>query len=229
MRIAICDDEYTARDEIEALVVKYFAGHNAQADYTCFENYAALEPHIDEYDLFLLDYLMPGVNGMEFAEKIRKDYGPDKLIIFITQYDEIVYDAFTVQTHRFLTKPVNEEKFNEAIDSALKQIAGNRLIAVQFDGCTTAVKLSEIYYVEIRYKELYICTESEQILCRRSIKSVEQEIDSGCFFRVHRSYLVNMKNIRSFNNKRIEFPSGETIPVSSRKYAEFCRAYLKMK
>lgn len=230
MRIAVCDDEYVAVEEIEKLLKEYSSKNGIHFDYDLFDNYSALEPVAEKYDIFLLDYLMPGINGMDFAGKIREKCGSEKVIIFITQYDEIVHDAFTVQTHRFLLKPIVKTKFYEALDSAFSNIANNdRRLIIRYDGNTTSVKLDEIYYVEIRYKELYIYTKNEQILCHRSIKSIEQEIEHGCFFRVHRSYLVNMKKIRSFNNSKIEFINGETIPVSSRNYAAFCKAYLKMK
>lgn len=227
MKLAICDDELTAREQIAGLVDCYSSEKKA-VEYELFKDYSELERRIDEFDIFFLDYLMKGVDGLEFARLLRSRYGSKKIIIFITQYNEIVYDTFEVQTHRFLKKPIEKVKLFEALDSALETITGSKML-FQYDGVTTSLELDEIFFFEIRHKELYVCTENEQYLCRKPISAVESELEGKGFYRIHRSYLVNMKNIRTFNSSQAEFTNGESIPISDRKYSDFCKAYLKMK
>lgn len=229
MKIAICDDEAVAREEISALLETYIEDKKVGISYEVFEDYKTLCEREDEFDIFLVDYLMPGVNGLEFAKGLRERHGSRKFIIFITQYNEIVYDSFTVQTHRFLLKPVDKEKLYEALDSSLLPAAASGHISIRYGGNVTLVSVEDILYIEVSHKELYICTEKEQILCRRSISSVEDELAGYGFFRVHRSYLVNMRKVRTFNQKTIELNGDEILPISARKYSEFCREYLKMK
>ncbi len=226
MKIAVCDDELIAREEIAAMLDDYLRDENLTAEYTVFEDYETLNPQKDAFDIFLVDYLMPGMNGLAFSQSVRSECKGKKIIIFITQFDEIVYDTFAVQTHRFLKKPLDKEKFREALDSAVCALR-KEMLTVQYNGVTTTLNLDDIYYIEIAGKELYIYTEKEQILCRRSIKSMESELVGHNFYRVHRSYIVNMDNIRTFNNSAIEFNNGEMVPVSTRQYHDFCKAYLK--
>ncbi len=228
MKIAVCDDEAIAREEILSLVEDYVSAKNTALSAEAFADYSELEGREDEFDIFLVDYMMQGLDGLSFAHSLREKYGGRKVIIFITQFSEIVYDTFAVQAHRFLKKPVEKEKLFEALDSFLDSGGSSGSMIIRYNGTVTAVRLEDIYYLEISHKELYVCTEKEQILCRRSITSVEEELSELGFFRVHRNYIVNMKNIRSFNNTGIELLNGEKIPLSTRKQHEFCKAYLKM-
>lgn len=229
MRFAVCDDELTAREQIVTLLEDYIQSRKLEIEYEVFDNYAELSEQIDQFDLFFVDYMMPEIDGMTFSQNVRNKFGKSKTIIFITAYDEIVYDAFSVQAHRFLTKPLDKFKFYEALDAYLNTNLTTGHIIVQNNGAVTAIDFNDIYYILVDRKELYICTEKEQHLCRRSISSVEEDLEYCDFFRVHRSYLVNMRNIRSFDSKNIEFENGEKIPISTRKYSAFCKAYLKMK
>lgn len=229
MKIAVCDDEAVAIDEIVSLLEDYIADRREKIEYNVFKDYSLLEPCAEEYDIFLLDYMMPGVDGLSFARSVREKFGRRKAFIFISRYDEIVYDTFAVLTHRFLKKPIEKERFYEALDSYRNSVRSDGRLVVQFGNDTTAIGYDEIYYIEISHKELYVYTEKEQIVCRRPIASVEDELDGNGFFRVHRSYLVNMRNIRSFNKNHIELLNGESVPISTRKYSDFCRAYLKSK
>lgn len=230
MKIAICDDEYIDREILVSLTEDYIAERKTEFEYAVFLSYLDMQNRIDEFDVFVLDYQMPDVNGLEFAAQIREKYGADsKAIVFVTSFDEIVYDAFVVRAHRFLTKPVVKEKYFEALDAYLHTSLSNRQIVIKGAGATSVLPLREIYYVQVAKKELYFCTENEQILCRRSIESAGQELEAYGFYRVHRSYLVNMRALSSFDRAHVEFPNGERVPISSRKYADFCKAYLEMK
>lgn len=229
MRFAICDDELIARETAVTMLEDYIAERKLNIDYEVFDNYPALADRIEDFEVFLMDYMTPEMDGLSFAKKLRETYGRAKTIIFISSYTDIVYDTFSVQTHRFLTKPIDKNKFFEALDTYFSTNHMTEHIVIQNDGEITVVNLSDIYYILVNRKELYICTKDEQHLCHRSIASVEEELSNCGFFRVHRSYLVNLSNIKSFNNKEIEFEGGEKIPVSTRKYSELCKAYLKMK
>ena len=225
MKIAICDDERTALDTLSALTEDYMLETRHTVEYETFDSYEALQSRADAFDVFILDYKMPGTDGMTFAHALR-DMQSSKPIIFVTAYDEIVFDAFTVQTHRFLMKPVSREKFFEALDSLwnVQQASGQFLI--KSGDTTEVIDLRDIFYFEVLRKEVYICTEREQIICKRSMSSLQQELEPFGFFRVHRSYLVNLRNIKSFTNRFVMFPNGECIPIGTRRYAALCSAYL---
>ena len=78
MRIAICDDELTAREAIITCLEDYSVERNINIEYETFESYLLLEPRIDDFDIFIMDYQTPEVDGMTFAKIIREKYGEKK-------------------------------------------------------------------------------------------------------------------------------------------------------
>ena len=229
MRIAVCDDELVAREEIVTCIEDYSHERKLDISYKVYENYMLLEPETDGFDVFIMDYQTPEIDGMTFAEKIREKYGSEKTIIFVTSFKEIVYDSFRVKTHRFLVKPVEKEKFFEALDSCLLTDKENKTIALKSDGFTDVIKADDIFYIEVRGKDCCIFFSDDSIVSRKTISFFEDELSGSGFFRIHRNYLVNMKKIKSFDRSKIELENGVKIDVSSRRYGEFCREYLKLK
>lgn len=227
MKIAVCDDELVAREAVVTCLEDYLIERNLNIEYSVFESYPALEPEIDKFDVFIMDYQTPETDGMTFAKFLRERYGDSKVIIFVTSFREIVYDAFAVKTHRFLVKPIEREKFFEALDSCVQSADKN--LVLKSDGINDVINTADIYYIEVRGKECYICLENEQIVSRKTIAFFEDELDKAGFFRVHRSYLVNMRKVRSFDKSKIELVNGEKIDISARKYAAFCKEYIKLK
>lgn len=227
MRIAVCDDELVAREAVVTCLEDYSIERKMNIEYEVFESYTLLEPKISEFDVFIMDYQTPEIDGMTFAKKLREKFGDEKTIIFVTSYREIVYDAFAVKTHRFLVKPVERSKFFEALDSCIA--AAEKNLVLKSDGVSDVVNTADILYIEVRGKECYICTESEQIVSRKAITFFEDELEKAGFFRVHRSYLVNMRKVRSFDKSKIELVNGEKIDISARKYAAFCKEFIKLK
>lgn len=229
MKIAVCDDELVARENIITCIEDYCAERGIEIEYEAFESYLMLEKRIAEFDVFIMDYQTPEIDGMTFAQKIREEYGSEKAIIFVTSFREIVYDAFSVRTHRFLLKPVDRLKFFEAIDSYISLDKNSVNIAVRSDGFTDIIRADSIFYIEVRGKDCCIFLEDDEIISRSAISFFEEKLKNAPFYRVHRNYLVNMKKIRCFDKSKIELTNGRKIDISSRRYTQFCKEYLKLK
>lgn len=226
MKIAVCDDEKISLEAVVTYIEDYCAERKSSLEYECFTNYPDLEPRIDEFDFFVMDYQTPEIDGLTFARKIREVHGEQKAIIFVTSFSEIVYDSFEVRTHRFLVKPLDKMKFFEAIDSFMSTNMCNPRIAIKSDGETDVLNISDILYVEVDDKETVFYTAENQYISRMTISSVESELIPHGFFRVHRSFLINMKKISRFDKTSVMFENGESVPISKRNYSEFCKKYL---
>ncbi len=119
MKIAICDDEQIFRDTLYKKLVKY----NKTFEIKEFRTGRELIDSRIKFDIIFLDIEMPELNGMDTAKKLRK-LSVGSIIIFLTSHIECIQDAFKVKAFRFLSKPVQEDALNEALEEAEKEIVG---------------------------------------------------------------------------------------------------------
>ena len=148
MRIAVCDDDLRELREIMSLIEEYPRKAAYGISATAFSNSEELAERIGEFDVFLLDYRMPDIDGLELARRIREEYMTTKTIIFISQYDDIVYDAFEVHAHRYLTKPVEKEKLYRALNELDKDAYSFRRLLVRNGGDSKLIDIDSICYQE---------------------------------------------------------------------------------
>lgn len=207
LKIAVCDDNSAELREIMAMIEEYPRKSAYGIEATAFSNSEALAKKIDEFDIFVLDYMMPGMDGLELSKLIRKKYQTAKTIIFITKYDDIVYDAFEVRTHRYLLKPLDRNKLYKALDELNIDAYSFRQLLAKSNGESKLIDIDSIYFIEISLKDAFIHYEEdgeEKVFrCRKSLKSLEDELTPFWFFRTHRSYLTNLRRIESFDTRCI--------------------------
>lgn len=116
MNIAICDDEKIVRLQIKGLIEKQKADGNLEL-YETGEELLAVGKH---FDVVFLDIQMEGMNGIDTARALREQ-NEETVLIFITGIKEYVFDAFDVAAFHYLLKPIEENKFMEVFDRAVKE------------------------------------------------------------------------------------------------------------
>ena len=125
LKIAICDDEQPIREYLKRLVEKC-----TEAEVSLFADGVALLADPTAFDLILLDISLnqdPNAkepNGMETARKIRER--SDALIIFVSALREYVFEGYDVGAFHYLLKPIDEQKFTEVMDRAIRQIRSKK-------------------------------------------------------------------------------------------------------
>ena len=227
MRIAICDNEPSALDFVSAAIEDIILYRSMDIQYESFSSYENLMPRISEFDLFIIDYKMPGISGLDFARKVYSKYGMKKGLIFITAYPEIVYEAFEVRSYRFLVKPLTKEKITDAVCKYISDLSSSKKLAIKYDDEYNILNIDDIYYMEAARKHTYIYLKYSYVTCRRSITSFEEELCECGFFRIHRSYLVNINKVKKFDSRICLLENGEKLFISQNKYDDFCRKYLE--
>ena len=115
MRIAICDDEQVIREEINAMLDEFFAANNMTCAVDQFPTGESFVKVNGDYDLVFMDYQLTDGNGIEFAKRVREE-NAKIFIIFSTSFQEHVFESFTLDTFRYLVKPISKESvFSPAI------------------------------------------------------------------------------------------------------------------
>lgn len=224
MNIAICDDEEIILEQIKSLVSKQKAGFPFDI-YKSGEELLAAKKH---FDVIFLDVQMGGKNGIETARELRKQE-EDTVLVFITGIKEYVFEAFDVAAFHYLLKPIDEHKFTEVFNRAVKEAEkqkGKEQIFIKTRNRNITIDTKDILYVENRGKKLEIHTVKETVEIYAAMKKLEEQLNEK-FYRSHRGYLVNMAYITEYSSDSISLSNGESIYLAREKYNEFVKKYMR--
>jgi two-component system LytT family response regulator len=235
-KVILIDDEPLAREIIKAYLKHYDDMEVIQECNDGFEGVKAIQEH--QPDLIFLDIQMPKINGFEMLELIDKK--PD--VIFVTAYDSYAIKAFEANAVDYLLKPVNQQRFHEAIlkwkskvsplmpkqvDNVLNTMsataAQNNRIVVKTGNKVKIIPVHEIQYLEADDDFVKIVTAEGSFLKNKTLTFYEETLDSQQFVRVHRSYMVHIGQITKIEPYQKEshlaiLRDGKQVPVSKTGY-----------
>ena len=227
--IAICDDEKVIRKRITDLINKQGADCHID-NFGAGNELLAAGKH---FDMIFLDIQMEGRNGIETARVIR-EYDTEVVIVFVTAMKEYVFEAFDVAAFHYLLKPIDEKKFAEVFENAVKEIQEQQrtqeaeapTLLIKAKNRSHMLKQSEIIFIENRANKVEIHTAKEVIETYYTMSKLEGELVSS-FYRCHRGYLVNMEHIREYSSDMIDMDNGERVYLAKDKYPEFVKEYMR--
>ena len=223
MLIAICDDEPLFCEQLKEHIYSYSNKYNLDTVVEIFNNGKQLLNNA-HFDIIFLDYQMPGINGLQTARELRKN-NIQCTIIFLTSFPEIVYETFQFDTFRFLIKPLNTNKLYEALDSYRKKIDTYYPISVISNGTALKISTKDIIYIEADGKNSIIRLLNQSIHCPKTLAKVYSLLPTNCFFKPHRSFVVNFLYIDSYNKNHIKFTNGEYAKISRDQLKYFKSAF----
>ena len=227
LKIAICDDEQPIREYLKILTEKCTV-----SQVSLFCSGEELLKSQTEYDLVLLDISLngdsdaEGINGMEAAKKIREK--SDTTIIFITALKEYVFEGYDVGAFHYLLKPIDEQKFAEVMDKAVKQIEKTKQaepLIIKVDGNYIKVPVEHIIYAENEARKIVLHTKEKNYSFYEKMEVLEDKLGND-FFRSHRGFLVNLQEVARYDSNNIELKNGEKIFLAKQKYNDFVTAYM---
>ncbi|MEA1975206.1 MAG: LytTR family DNA-binding domain-containing protein [Bacillota bacterium] len=160
-------------------------------------------------DLVFLDITMITSNGIDTAQKIKSlDLNKIPYIVFVTAYDEYAARAFDLEAIDYILKPINEKRFDKCINKVLHIFEKNNLkkdyfnttnnkdiISLSKNNIVYPIKKNLIKLVYIENRTLIIETTKGKFIVTTSLNEFEENLSSNIFFRVHRSFLININYI----------------------------------
>lgn len=232
IRIALCDDEQKILDSVSAHIQKY--AENRQDDVfetVCFHSANTLLSALEDgkgFDIFLLDVYIGDAMGTDLAKIIRKK-GIENPIIFLTTSIEHAPESFETGTLRYLIKPLDIRKLQEALDAALNQIEkmqGQKLIFKTENGMEK-LSASQIVCSEARGHYQYITRiGGAQIRVRMTVAELyDQFCKHRGFIRVGSAYIVNLRNMKNITSSEMRLYQDIVIPTPRGKYTEIKNAF----
>ena len=209
--IALCDDDSDQIKNLRRLIGEWADGKPFAVNIAGYESgeQFLFEYQDDPCDLLLLDIEMSGINGMELAKKLRSA-GDMLPIIFITGYSDYMADGYDVEALHYLLKPVETDKLFDVLDRyAARRGRSEEIILTTAEGvCRTA--LENIAYIEAFGRKTAVHLRDKNVLeCNMSISEFENF--SG-LFHCHRSYIVNLEQVRSITKNAVILETGEEVP-----------------
>jgi two-component system LytT family response regulator/two-component system response regulator LytT len=245
----LADDEQLALDELTYLLkdcpeieLAGTAVHGMEA----VQLIEAIEP-----DLAFLDVQMPGLDGIEVIRRIRESGGHQPYFVLATAYEQYAIEAFELEALDYLLKPVEKERLNQTIQRALDWLADKAKqtpsesgakpalqrtkVLIRSQGRNFVVDAQDIVYATIDDGLISVVAGAlEGTSNYRTIEELQSNLDPDLFWRVHRSYLVNINRIRevipwfkSSFQLRMDDKKQTEIPVS-RVQTKRLRALLKL-
>lgn len=222
LHIAICDDDLILSKTLYQFI---------------FETYRDIDLFIDQYhsgeellnkivsanksyDLLLLDIEMEKLNGIDVAKKMKK-LSPKTYIVFITSHDEFATVGYEVSAFRYLVKPIKKAKLIEAIEAIKTELLSQKSITVHNRDGEYVIPISNILYFEAQNQDILIYTSEQQLLHRGNLNDYEQQLSKDEFYRVHRSYLVNMRFVKSYTKMDVTLSGGVILPLSRLRFKDF--------
>lgn len=209
MRTIIIDDEPKAIDLIKSYLAHY---ENIDLIQSFRNGISALEfINSNKVDLIFLDINMPHLSGIQLAKAIN---GSGE-IIFTTAYSEFAAESYNLDAVDYLLKPISFERFALAI-SKLKRYSENNIsdkkpIMIKSGKETARIKVDEILYLEKEGNYITYFLHSHKTISRQSIAQSLQSLPDY-FIQVHKSYIINTKQIDSFQKNYITI-KGKNIPL----------------
>jgi DNA-binding LytR/AlgR family response regulator len=172
-----------------------------------------------DIDLVILDIEMPEMNGFDFI--VSLDFPPN--IIIVSSAEEYALRAFDFNVVDYLLKPVSYGRFCKAIDKTIRYFArkevtntGDEEIFIKKGSSLVKLKLREIIYIEALENYVTLNTNDDKFTIHFTMKAIENQLPSGVFIRVHRSFIINKSMIQTISENTLDLNIGgslKSIPV----------------
>lgn len=183
-----------------------------------------------EIDLMFLDINMPHLSGLDFLESLENP----PLTIITTAYSEYALDGFRLNVVDYLMKPIAFKRFLQATSKAQNMFQSHLILK---NGCDEAkssmyirqgdafqrITWENILYVEGMQNYLKLHFKDRVLTIHQTMISLEEILPKDSFFRIHRSFLVNIASIESIAGGRL-FINGKELPISKSRREELMNA-----
>ena len=226
MRIIIVDDDMNYSEKAEREINKFFEGINEPVSVSRYNKGSILldELSMDKsYDIYFLDVEMPGINGLELAQRI-KSVEADADIVFVSAYSKYAVPSYKIRACYYILK----EEYKVEIPVILKRIWQERLdkandyYVIQNTAYGKRMQMDDIMYV-MREKKyvIFYCINGKEYKERGSLGDVYCRLPHDRFVYIDRGHIINLKHVSDWEGDVIRLQSGVELIASRRMCLAF--------
>lgn len=175
-----------------------------------------------EIHFVLLDIEMPGMSGIDWVDTLNKEVE----VIFFTGNTEYAVEAFEKNAVDYLVKPFSFERFEKACEKAYNKIMVSRGASDKYTFYVKSgtnyekIDLKEVTYLESMGDYLSIYSNQKRVVVNATMKETEKKLASLNFYRIHRSYIINMDKIDTIEDNSVVI-GDKSLPISRSAKKEF--------
>ncbi len=245
IKTVIIDDENSASEFLEKMLQRYFPNKFYVCSLCESIDNAVIAIETYQPDLVFLDIQMPNKNGFELFKEVKEI---NFEVIFTTAHSEYAIEAIKRSALDYLLKPINyidllgavtrfenkskkesqQKQFNVLLENIDTGEVAHKKLAISSETGIEFVKFNSIVYLEAQnnYTKINLL-DGTSIIASKTLKTFDELLPTELFFRIHKSYLINMNFVKRFfkiDDFLVELTTGEKLPLSYRKKNEFISA-----
>lgn len=236
IQVAICDDQAEELERTYSIIETYHNLHpELNISYRKFRSgYDLLESigSRKRCDIYLLDILMPSVNGIEVGTAIREN-DDTAVIIYLSSSPDYALQSYQVDADGYLLKPLDDKDLFAALDKVIAKLDAEdqkRFVFRTANDGIESVPYSHLIYLEYYQHRLIAhttdCETVKSVYYRESFKELTASLTDSRFAKISASIIVNMQHIRNINSKEILLSNTEKLSISRYYIPETRRTFL---
>lgn len=217
MNCLIIDDDKMSRLLIERFIEKTTFISNFKSFSSAVDAIKYIENSNNKIDLIFLDVEMPEMTGVEFLQVLKGELPP---IIIISSKEKYALEAFNLDVTDYLLKPVVFKRFYQAVEKVWNMTNRDELshnfqeFFIKKNTNLVRVKYSDILWIEALENYIVVNTATEKFTVHHTLKAIVDKMPPGQFYRIHRSYVVNINAISLISATDVKIPTADKQIVS---------------
>lgn len=227
MKIAICDDEQNCINDVRTHISFFSKDVGVELEQYTFNSAEELMLSNLKFDIAVLDVEMKGTDGIKLGEYLRTT-NPHIILIYVTAHRKYLDDALNLNAVRFFEKPIDPQRFYRGLKDAIDRIDNSNISFYLKDGKTIEkISAKDIIYIEIENRKTKVVTVDKIYHASEHISFWKDKLSGTIFVVPHKSYIVNLNFVTTYQRESIVLDNCHTIPVARNKQSDFYRHFMK--
>lgn len=229
IKMVICDDDENFCIQEKNTIMHIMEKEFAEIDYEllcCTSGYELTDLlNNAEIDVVFLDIELGKEDGFKIANVIRKKY-ENISIVFVTTYDNLVYDSFEYRPLGYVRKRLFSKEFGMAMIRVIKHLTKNGTFIVMGELRHKRIfRVNEVYLIQNYRHDVIISTEKEEVQIRDKVNNHVEELTLAGFIEINRGVMVNMRYIDKVDKYNILLLNKKKMTISRNYYKNFKQKY----
>lgn len=228
MRILICDDDLQIAKQLKKILENFFHKNSLKIpEIIIYDSGEALLEDSDAKDIVFLDIEMPGVSGIHVGKKLKME-NQNIIIFIVTSYAEYLDEAMRFHVFRYLSKPLDRQRIFRNMKDALEFYNTSVIkIPIETKEGVFVAHATDIIFIEAHGHKVTVQTVQQNYKSVRNMNYWTTLLDMPCFFCSHRSFIVNLEHVSTFDHSLIYLYNNQfQAYLTRRKYTQFKDSYL---